>query len=115
MIDLVAGDVIAVDLGMPLGSEAGFVRPAVIISASASLRRNLATIFVVPCTTRNRGLTSHISLVPDLSNGLTEPTWAQCEHLRSIGRIRCLERLGNVGVVALEQIREVVALLIDAR
>ena len=115
MIDLIAGDVITVDLGMPLGSEAGFVRPAIVVSASASLRRNLATIFVVPCTTRNRGLASHIALMPDLGNGLAEPTWAQCEHLRSVGRIRCIERLGNAGIMALEQIREVLALLIDTR
>ena len=115
MNDLAPGDVVTVDLGVPLGSEAGFLRPAVVVSAAAYLRPNLRTVFVVPCTTRRRNAPSHVELVPDGSNWLREPSWAQVEHLRSVGRVRCTSRLGNVGPVALEQIREVIALLVDIR
>jgi mRNA interferase MazF len=106
---------VLIDLGVPLGSEAGFVRPAVVVSAEGSLRRNLAMVFVVPCTTTRRNVAAHVELIPDGSNGLTAPTWAQVEQLRSVGRTRCLQRLGNCGPVALEQIREIAALLIDIR
>ncbi|MGD9793706.1 MAG: type II toxin-antitoxin system PemK/MazF family toxin [Acidimicrobiia bacterium] len=115
MNDLSAGDVVLVDLGSPIGSEAGFVRPAVVVSASGLLRRNLATIFVVPCTSTFRNVASHVELAPDEQNGLPLACWAQVEQLRSIARARCVERLGNVGVVALVQIREIAALLIDIR
>lgn len=115
MMELVPGDVVLVDLGIPSGSEAGFLRPAVVVSSAGLLRRNLTTIFVIPCTARRRGVASHVELAPDGSNGLERTTWAQCEHLRSVERDRCLELLGNVGVVAIEQMREIVALLIDIR
>ena len=115
MNDLFAGDIVMVDLGDPIGSEAGFVRPAVVTSASAILRRNLATIFIVPCTTTHRRVASHVGLTPDSLNGLDAPTWAQVEHLRSVARTRVVARRGNVGLVALEQIREVAALLLDIR
>ena len=115
MIDLVAGDLVTVDFGVPQGSESGFIRPAVVVSAAGYLRANLRTILVVPCTTRHRGAPSHVELIPDATNRLTSPTWAQVEHLRSISRSRCIERLGNVGPVALEQLREVVGLLTDIR
>jgi len=111
--DLWAGDVVRVDLGVPMGSEAGFVRPAVVVSAAGLLRRNLATIFVVPCTATPRNITSHVELAPDDVNGLSTTSWAQVEQLRSMARVRCVERLGNVGVAALGQIREIAALLID--
>lgn len=113
--DLLAGDVVLVDLGVPQGSEAGFVRPAVVVSAPGLLRRNLATIFVVPCTTTARTIASHVEITPDTLNGLTTTTWAQVEQLRSIARTRCVQRLGNIGPPALEQLREIAALLIDIR
>ena len=113
MIWLMAGDIVTIDSGIPVSSEAGFVRPAVVVSAAGFLKPNLRTLFVVPCTTRRRGAPSHIELVPDSTNGLSLPSWAQVEHLRSISRARCVERLGTVGAVTLAQIREVIALLID--
>ena len=115
MNDLVAGDVVMVDLGLPMGSEAGYVRPAVVVSASGILRRDLATIFIVPCTTTRRRVASHVELAPDSLNGLDAPTWAQVEHLRSVARTRCVQRRGHIGVVALEQIREIAGLLLDIR
>ena len=115
MNNLTAGDIVRVDLGVPAGSEAGFVRPAVVVSAAAFLKPNLRTVLVVPCTTRRRGAPSHVELVPDAANRLASSTWAQVEHLRSVGRVRCLDIVGNVGAVALEQVREIVALLLDIR
>ena len=112
LIELHAGDLVAVDLGVPIGSEAGFVRPAVIVSAAGFLRPSLRTLIVVPCSTHQRGAPSHVALVPDPLNGLTAATWAQVEHIRSIGRTRCVDRVGNVGAVALAQMREIIALLV---
>ena len=77
-------DVVFVDLGMPMRSEAGFVRPAVVVSAAGLLRRNLATIFVVPCTTTFRNVASHTELLADEQNGLSTTCWAQVDQLRSI-------------------------------
>lgn len=100
------------DLGRPAGSEGGFLRPGVVVSAAGFLRPSLRTLIVVLCTTRKRGAPSHVALTPDAANGLTVATWAQVERVRSIARARCIERRGNVGAVALTQIREIIALLV---
>ena len=45
-----AGDVIRVDFGVPRGSEAGFARAAVVVTATEILEHNPRTIQVVPIT-----------------------------------------------------------------
>ncbi len=44
------GDVVEVDFGNPIGSEAGFQRPSVVVIADSFLRFRPSTIFVVPLT-----------------------------------------------------------------
>ncbi len=45
-----AGDVVRVDFGVPRGSEAGFERAAVVVTASEILARDPRTLRVVPIT-----------------------------------------------------------------
>jgi mRNA-degrading endonuclease toxin of MazEF toxin-antitoxin module len=45
-----AGDVIRVDFGIPRGSEAGFARAAVIVTATEILDQNPRTLQVIPIT-----------------------------------------------------------------
>jgi mRNA-degrading endonuclease toxin of MazEF toxin-antitoxin module len=45
-----AGDVVRVDFGVPRGSETGFARAAVVVTATGILERNPRTVQVVPIT-----------------------------------------------------------------
>ena len=54
------GDVVYVYLGTPIGSEAGFIRPVIILTADAFMRFRPTTVFVVPLTTTPRTFPSHI-------------------------------------------------------
>jgi mRNA-degrading endonuclease toxin of MazEF toxin-antitoxin module len=45
-----AGDIVRVDFGVPQGSEPGFVRPSVVITADLVLAQNPTTLHVVPVT-----------------------------------------------------------------
>ena len=108
-----SGDVVDLDLGTPEGREAGFRHPAVVVTAQRILEANPTVAHVVPLTSTVRGYHSEITIEPDADNGLRSVSAAQCQHLRAISPRRILAVSGNVGVAALAQIRETVAVLLD--
>ena len=70
-------------------------------------------IHVVPLTSTIRHFHSEVVLAPDGANGLSVEPAAQCQHIRSVSPRRILEVRGNIGIAALTQIREVIAVLLD--
>ncbi len=108
-----SGDVVDLDLGAPEGREAGFRHPAVVVTAQRILDASPSVIHVVPLTSTTQPFHSEIVLVPDDANGLSVAFAAQCQHVRSVSPRRVLHVQGNVGVAALAQIRETIALLLD--
>lgn len=101
------------DLGTPTGSEAGLRRPAVVVTAARISRGAPNVIQVVPLTRTLRRSRSEVHIDPDEQNELAERSAAQCQHVRSVATIRIHARTGNVGPVALGEIRETLALLMD--
>ena len=55
-----SGDIVEVDLGAPTGQEAGFRRPAVLVTAQELLDQNPSVIQVVPLTSSIRGFGSEL-------------------------------------------------------
>lgn len=105
------GDVVEIDSGTPIGSEAGFRRPGVIVTADAFLRLRPTTIFVVPLTSTPRGFPSHVCIEPDGTNGLDVPSWALVEQMRAVAVERCGPPIGNLGPAAGLQILDIVAMI----
>lgn len=89
-------DVWLVDFGVPYPSEPALHRPAVVVGPTAGWGA-LPVVIVVPLTTTRRGLSFHVEVEPDDQNGLGEPSYAQCEAIRSIGSRRLVHRMGSVG------------------
>lgn len=110
---LTQGDVVALDLGIPSGSEAGLRRPAIVVTAQRVLRGGPNVVQVVPLTRTIRHSSTEVIIDPDEDNRLGEPSSAQCQHVRSVAAIRVHERTGNVGPVVLGEVRETLALLLD--
>jgi mRNA interferase MazF len=109
---MIAGDIVVVDFGIPMGSEPGFVRPAVIVTADLILSRTPRTVHVVPLTTNlKRSLTSEVRVdVPDLPS----ESAAQCHLSQTVSTARLSnEPIGNVGSMILAQIRSVISELLD--
>lgn len=106
------GDVVHVDFGTPIGSEPGFARPAVVVTADAFLRFHPTTIFAVPLTSTPRTFPSHISIDPDRVNGLGTPSCVLVEQLRAVSVERCGTPIGNVGPVVGHQVIEVLAMIV---
>ena len=110
---LQSGDVVDVDLGIPEGREAGFRHPAVVVTAQRILDAVPAVVHVVPLTTTIRGFHSEVEIEPDEVNRLAAESAAQCQHLRAVSRQRVGDPRGNVGAVALSQLRDVIATILD--
>ena len=105
------GDVVIVDFGVPVGSEAGFRRPGIVLVDNAFLRYRPSTIFVVPLTTTPRRFPSHVEVAPDDDNGLDGPSWALVEQMRAVAVERCERTGGDVGPVVVSQVLDVLAMI----
>lgn len=110
---LTPGDVVELDLGAPAGSEAGLVRPAVVVTASRVLRGGPNVVQVVPVTRTIRDSGAEVVMEPDEHNGLGAVSAAQCQHIRSVSVRRVRARSGNIGPVALRQVRDTLAVMLD--
>ena len=110
---LTSGDVVDLDLGAPAGSEAGFRRPAVVVSAQRVLDAAPSVVHVVPLTSTVRGLASEVEIDADAANGLDVLSAAQCQHIRAVAARRIDGSRGNVGNTALAQIRDLLGLILD--
>lgn len=108
-----SGDVVSLDLGTPEGREAGFLHPAVVVTAQRILDASPSVVQVVPVTSRLRGFHSEVVLEPDASSGLEVASAAQCQHVRAVSPARVVRVEGNVGPLALGQIRETIAVILD--
>ena len=110
---LKSGDVVDLDLGEPRGREAGFPRPAVVVTAQRILDGEPSVVHVVPLTSTLRPFQSEIAIEADTAGGLEVASAAQCQHLRAVSPARIARRRGNVGAAALAQIRETIGVLLD--
>ena len=110
---LTSGDVVTLDLGVPIGPEAGMVRPAVVVTAQRVLTAGPTVIQVVPLTRTLRGYSAEVTITADAANGLDADSSAQCQHLRAVATTRVRQTVGNIGAVALAQVRDTVVVLLD--
>lgn len=108
-----SGDIVEVDLGTPVGSEAGLRRPAIVVTADGVLRGEPNVVQVVPLTRTIRPSGAEVYIEPDHDNRLSAPSAAQCQHVRSVSVARLATTRGAVGPVALAEVREVLGLLLD--
>jgi mRNA-degrading endonuclease toxin of MazEF toxin-antitoxin module len=101
-----AGDLVQVDFGIPARGEAGFVRPAIVVTSDDVLEFQQAAVVVVPCTSVNRGWLTEVTVE---GHGI-----AQAHLPTSISVDRIVANLdANIGPVLLRQIRELIADLLE--
>ena len=106
------GDLIWVDFGIPIGSTAGFKRPAVIISSGLVLEAGPNVIVVTPLTSNiNRSLRHEVPLDPEL---LEKPSAAQCHLSTAISTLQILETTNQrISATELAKIRSIIGDLLD--
>lgn len=111
---MLAGDVVTVDYGIPQGSEPGFERPAVIVTADLVLRMSPRTVHVVPLTSNvTRRLPTEVEL-NDVDLPIRSVAQAHLCGVVSVTRLRDVgDSMPNIGSAALAQIRSIIADLLD--
>lgn len=95
------GEIYLCDLGKPLGHERGFLRPALIVSASEWSK--FGSPIVVPMTRTRRGYITHV----ELEGVLGQTSYIQCEQIRVVSQERLVKRLGEVDGVTMLQVEDV--------
>ncbi len=108
-----SGGIVNLDVARPQGREAGYLHPAVVVTAQRILDAAPTVIQVVPLTSTLRGFRTEVVIEPDPTNGLGQSSAAQCQHARAVSPARVVRTVGNIGPLALTQIRETIAVIID--
>ncbi|HSN15938.1 MAG TPA: type II toxin-antitoxin system PemK/MazF family toxin [Anaeromyxobacteraceae bacterium] len=106
------GTIVLVDLDPTLGREQRGVRPCVVISDPAvNADQRFPVIAVVPVTgTRGEGAL-YPALAPGAS-GLTKPSWALVDQLRSVDKRRIRRVFGRISPAELAAIDDGAALFL---
>jgi mRNA interferase MazF len=107
------GDVWLVNLNPVAGSEQAGRRPVIIVSGSLHLSLPHAVVFVVPITSRDRGLRHQIPIASQAS-GLTKlPSFARPEDARAVAYERLERRIGAVAPAELAAVRRILRVFLD--
>ncbi len=94
-----------------IGREQAGLRPAIVVGTDLACRLPNQLVFVVPCTTTDRGLPFH----PQVT-ALERPTFALCDQLKSISRERVVRRHpARLSPEDVEGVRFVLRQMIDCR
>jgi len=103
------GQVWLIDLGHPLGSEAGMTRPALVVSDD---RFNVHDLVVICPVTRTRlGYETHVEIEAK-SAGIRETSYVQVEQIRTVSSARLVRPLGQADVLALMKTERVLRYLL---
>jgi mRNA interferase MazF len=107
------GDVWLADLNPVTGSEQAGRRPVIIASGPLHLALPHAVVFVVPVTSRDRGLRHQIPITSQ-SSGLSKlPSFTRPEDLRTVAYQRLGHRLGAITPAELAAVRRILRAFLD--
>jgi mRNA interferase MazF len=105
------GDIWYVDFSPTRGHEQAGIRPAVVISATYFNQGPAELAVVIPLTTTERNVPTHIFIQPP-NGGVKADCYAMCEQLRSVSLDRFDNRLGSLNIPTLNDIEFAVTTLL---
>ncbi|HWE65174.1 MAG TPA: type II toxin-antitoxin system PemK/MazF family toxin [Acidimicrobiales bacterium] len=105
-------EIYEVDLGAPVGHEPADVRPGLIVSADLINNGSGALVGVVPITSRDYGLRSHVELQSD-PTGLDHDSYARCDQLRLLSSRRLRGLLGQASAESMDSIDRALRFMLD--
>lgn len=101
------------DFGEPYPGEPAKRRPALVIGPPDTFGPGFPFVIVVPLTTADRGMSLHVEVEAGSETGLDQPSFVQCELIRSISRNRLVRRLGVVSSGVSSKVTMVVRTLLN--
>lgn len=106
------GEVWFVDLDPTKGREQSGRRPCLIVSDDRLNRSPADLVIVVPITSKDKRIPSHVELNPP-EGGLQVRSFIKCEDVRSISMERLVKLMGNVKTATLESVADRLRLLLS--
>jgi mRNA interferase MazF len=106
------GEIWLTDFGVPIGHEVGYRRPALVIS-SDRLNRIGAVAVVVPMTSQQRRLPTHVRVAAADRTGLSRESWAKVDDVKSVATERLEEHLGEIDHVTMGRVEEALRLILE--
>ncbi|MEN6317506.1 MAG: type II toxin-antitoxin system PemK/MazF family toxin [Syntrophaceae bacterium] len=101
----IRGEIWLVDLNPVRGHEQSGRRPCLIVSVDIFNQSPAGLVIVLPITTKEKGIRSHVMFKPPES-GIREPSFIKCEDVRSISTEQLIERWGMVSSVTLSEVED---------
>lgn len=105
------GEIWLVDLDPTVGHEQAASRPALVVSVDSFNHGKSDLVIMLPATTRERRIRSHIRVNPTPS-GFRETSFIMCEMVRSVSRERCIRLLGTVDSRVMDEVGRVLSTLL---
>ena len=91
------GDIWLADLGQPVGSEAGFFRPIVIVQADALNHSRLTSYVAIPLTSKQARASARWNLILQAkSTGLDRDSVAETNLIVTVPQSRMIDRIGSI-------------------
>jgi mRNA interferase MazF len=92
-MEVCRGDIWLIYLDPTQGKEQRGTRPALVVSDNRLNRSEAGLIIVVPLTSRDKGIDSHVPLDP-AQDDVKAASFVACEQVRAISRERLKKRWG---------------------
>jgi mRNA interferase MazF len=116
MGDVRQGDIYWIDLGIPFGSEPGYVRPYVVIQNNAMNSTRIRTVIVCVMTTNlKRAAAPGNILLKAGEAGLPRDSVVNVSQLLTVDKARLTARIGTLSASRIRQILDGIRLLIGPR
>ena len=112
MVNCHRGEVWFVDLSPTQGREQSGRRPCLIVSDDRLNRSPADLVIVIPITSRDKHIPSHVEIVPP-EGGLQLRSFVKCEDIRSISTDRLIKAMGRVNRATLHTVEERLRLLLN--
>lgn len=112
MVQPAQGEIWIADLDLTRGREQAGKRPVLVVSADAFNHSPADLLVVLPITSKEKGIRSHIPLEPK-TTGLRMKSYVICEQPRTVAKDRLTRRAGAVSAATLDEVRLWLRVLLD--
>jgi len=110
-MDVTRGDIWLIYLEPTKGKEQAGNRPALVVSDDRLNQSAAGLVIIVPLTSKNKGIDSHILLDPE-QDDIKAPSYVVCEQIRAISKERLKKKWGAVSAVKMAQVEESIKFLL---
>jgi len=105
------GDIWLINFNPTIRNEQAGIRPGLIISVNRFNQSMATKVVAIPLTSKDKGIPLDVELLPP-DGGVTKNSYVKCEDLRSLSKIRLIEKWGEISPEKIAEVSKKVGLLL---